>query len=117
MKALQQTATTLSSRIAEMGPFSIISDGTDIPVLTFEITGDVPYTVYDVSDRLRYNGWQVPAYTMPDNATDVAVLRIVVREGFTLDLAGELTKNLREAVDDLQTNPPMESAASSGFSH
>ncbi len=117
MKALQQTATTLSSRIAEIGPFSIISDGTDIPVLTFEITQDVPYTVFDVSDRLRYNGWQLPAYTMPDNATDVAVLRIVVREGFTLDLAGELIKNLREACDDLQTNPPMESAARSGFSH
>jgi glutamate decarboxylase len=117
MKALRQTATTLSSRIAEIGPFSIISDGTDIPVLTFEITQDVPYTVYDVSDRLRYNGWQVPAYTMPDNATDVAVLRIVVREGFTLDLASELIKNLREACDDLQTNPPMESAARSGFSH
>jgi len=117
MKALRQTATTLSSRIAEIGPFSIISDGTDIPVLTFEITQDVPYTVYDVSDRLRYHGWQVPAYTMPDNATDVAVLRIVVREGFTLDLAGELIKNLREACDDLQTNPPMESAARSGFSH
>jgi glutamate decarboxylase len=117
MKTLQQTATTLSSRIAEIGPFSIISDGTDIPVLTFEITQDVPYTVYDVSDRLRYHGWQVPAYTMPDNATDVAVLRIVVREGFTLDLAGELIKNLREACDDLQTNPPVESAARSGFSH
>ncbi len=54
---------------------------------------------------------------MPDNATDVAVLRIVVREGFTLDLAGELIKNLREASDDLQTNPPMESAARTGFSH
>ena len=117
MKTLQQTATTLSSGIAEIGPFSIISDGTDIPVLTFEITQDVPYTVYDVSDRLRYNGWQVPAYTMPDNATDVALLRIVVREGFTLDLAGELIKNLREACDGLQTNPPMESAARSGFSH
>ena len=117
MKTLQQTATTLSSGIAEIGPFSIISDGTDIPVLTFEITQDVPYTVYDVSDRLRYHGWQVPAYTMPDNATDVAVLRIVVREGFTLDLAGELIKNLREACDGLQTNPPMESAGRSGFSH
>ncbi len=117
MKTLQHTATTLSSGIAEIGPFSIISDGTDIPVLTFEITQDVPYTVYDVSDRLRYHGWQVPAYTMPDNATDVAVLRIVVREGFTLDLAGELIKNLREACDGLQTNPPMESAARSGFSH
>ncbi len=117
MKALQETATTVSSRIAEIGPFSIISDGTAIPVLAFEITGDVPYTVFDVSDRLRYHGWQVPAYTMPDNATDIAVLRIVVREGFTLDLADSLINHLQEACDDLQSNPPMKSATNKGFAH
>jgi glutamate decarboxylase len=117
MKALQQTALSLSSRIAEIGPFSIISDGTSIPVLAFEITEDVPYTVYDISDRLRYHGWQVPAYTMPDNATDVAVLRIVVREGFTLDLADSLINDLRAACDDLQANPPIRSAERAGFTH
>jgi len=117
MKALQQTALSISSRIADIGPFSVISDGTAIPVLTFEITEDVPYTVYDISDQLRYNGWQVPAYTMPDNATDVAVLRIVVREGFTLDLADSLVNDLRAACDDLSTNPRVQSAERSGFSH
>ncbi len=94
-----------------------ISDGTAIPVLAFEITADVPYTVYDISDRLRYHGWQVPAYTMPDNATDVAVLRIVVREGFTLDLAEALIKHLKAACDDPQANPPMKSAEQAGFAH
>ena len=117
MKALQQTAMTLAAGIVEIGPFSIIADGTDIPVLAFEIIGDVPYTVYDVSDRLRYHGWQVPAYTMPENATDVAVLRIVVREGFTMDLASSLLTDLREACDDLQSNPPLQSATRSGFGH
>ena len=91
--------------------------GTDIPVLAFEITGDVPYTVYDVSDRLRFHGWQVPAYTMPDNTTDVAVLRIVVREGFTSDLGEALLSHIREACDDLQANPPLQSATRSGFAH
>lgn len=86
-------------------------------MLSFEITGDVPYTVHDVSHRLRYNGWQVPAYTMPDNATDVAVLRIVVREGFTLDLATSLIDDLRAACDDLQANPPIQSAGQSAFAH
>jgi len=117
MKALQGITLSLSSRIADIGPFSIISDGSAIPVLSFEITGDVPYTVFDVSDRLRYHGWQVPAYTMPDNATDVAVLRIVVREGFTMDLAGALINDLRSACEDLQTNPPLKSAQQSGFAH
>jgi glutamate decarboxylase len=117
MKALQQTALSLSSRIGDIGPFSIISDGSAIPVLAFEISADVPYTVYDISDRLRYHGWQVPAYTMPDDATDVAVLRMVVREGFTLDLADSLVADLEAACHDLQANPPLKSAQDSGFAH
>jgi glutamate decarboxylase len=54
---------------------------------------------------------------MPENATDVAVLRIVVREGFTLDLADSLINHLQEACDDLQTNPPLMSASKKGFAH
>ena len=63
----------------------------------FAIRGedDAPYTVFDVSDRLRAKGWQVPAYTMPDDATDVAVLRVVVREGFSFDLADDAARRPR----------------------
>ena len=117
MRTLQKTATTLSSAIGGIGPFEVISDGTDIPVIAFQITGDVPYTVYDVSERLRYQGWQVPAYTMPDDATDVAVLRIVVREGLSLDLAESLIGDLRQACSDLAASPPPSSHAPSGFHH
>ena len=107
----------LSGRIAEMGPFSIVSDGSQIPVLSFTVADDLPYTAFDVSDRLRYHGWQVPAYTMPENATDVAVIRIVVREGFTADLGKALLDDLSKAAEDLQSNPPLKSAERAGFSH
>jgi glutamate decarboxylase len=117
MKTLQHIALDMSSRIAEIGPFSIVSDGSAIPVLSFTVSDDVPYTAYDISDRLRYHGWQVPAYTMPDNATDVTVLRVVVREGFTGDLGNSLVKDLAQAAEDLQSNPPLKSAERSGFSH
>ena len=117
MKTLQGIAMDMSSRIGAMGPFSVVSDGSAIPVLSFTVSDDVPYTAYDISDRLRYHGWQVPAYTMPDNATDVAVLRIVVREGFTGDLGKSLVKDIEQAAADLQVNPPLESAERSGFSH
>jgi glutamate decarboxylase len=117
METLQGVATTVSARIAEIGPFSIVSDGSAIPVLSFEVSSDVPYTAYDISDRLRYHGWQVPAYTMPDNATDVVVLRIVIREGFTRDLGEALIADLQSACDALQVNPPVKSAARSGFNH
>ena len=52
------------------------------------------YTEFDVSHALRAYGWQVPAYTMPDDANDVAVLRVVVREGFSADLARALKDDI-----------------------
>src|ERR1051326_911478 len=32
--------------------------------------GDTTLGVFDLSERLRIGGWQVPAYTMPDDATN-----------------------------------------------
>jgi glutamate decarboxylase len=117
METLQGIAQTLAKHIGEMGPFDVVSDGTDIPVLSFTVKDDLPYTAFDVSDRLRYNGWQVPAYTMPDDATDVVVLRIVIREGFTRDLAEMLLEDLAKATAALQEDPPLKSATRAGFSH
>ena len=117
MQTLQGIALELSSRIAKIGPFSIVSDGSAIPVLSFTVADEAPYTAYDVSDRLRYHGWQVPAYTMPENATDVAVLRVVVREGFTHDIGKSLLEHLTEAAADHAENPPLKSAERSGFAH
>ena len=59
------------------------------------------YTVFDVSERLRQSGWLVPAYTFPDAMQDTAVLRIVVRNGFSRDLADLLLGDLRTQVDAL----------------
>ena len=46
-----------------------------------------PFSVFDLSDRLRLRGWVVPAYRMAADAESVAVLRIVVREGLSRDMA------------------------------
>ena len=75
--------------------------------------------MFDVSRRLRERGWQVPAYTFPANRGDLAVLRIVVRNGFTHDLADLLLADLRRLLPELQAQPgPLRSAASAtGFHH
>ena len=117
MERLRDTALHLSSGIASMGPFEIVSDGSAIPVLAFKVADSAPFTVFHVSERLRTGGWQVPAYTMPEDATDVAVLRIVVREGFGMDLADGLLDALRSAVDHLQRHPPSGDRPASGFGH
>jgi glutamate decarboxylase len=67
-------------------------------------------------------GWQVPAYTFPDNMTDTAVMRIVIRNGFSMDLANLLLDDLRKHVQMLehhpQTQPPPEiQAKRQSFKH
>ncbi len=116
MERLRDTATYLSRSLADMGPFDVISDGSAIPVLAVRLTDPSAYTVFHLSDRLRRSGWQVPAYTMPADATEVAVLRIVVREGFGMDLADSLLDELRAAIDHLEQYPPAHRAVA-GFSH
>ena len=116
METLRDLAVHTSGRIAEMGPFELVSDGTAIPVFAFALKEGAPYTVFDVSERLRIGGWQVPAYTMPDDATNVAVMRVVVREGFSYDLADDLIDALKAATEFLTPESPGQ-AAKPGFSH
>ena len=74
-------------QIAELGPFELLTHGDELPVFAFTLNDDVErYTVFDISDALRERGWQVPRLLLPGNRTDLAVMRIVVRHGFTHDL-------------------------------
>jgi glutamate decarboxylase len=117
MQSLRDLAVHTSAAVARLGPFELVSDGTAIPVFSFALKEPSPYTVFDVSERLRIGGWQVPAYTMPEAATDVAVMRVVVREGFSEDLADALVSALKEATDYLEANPPKAARPPVAFSH
>jgi glutamate decarboxylase len=118
MSALRDVATSLSAQVAGLGPFDLISDGSDLPVFSFALTDPSRYTVFDVSGHLRRYGWQIPAYTMPANAQDVAVMRIVVREGFSADLADLLVQHLTETVAYLERHGrPVEPTGTGGFAH
>jgi glutamate decarboxylase len=117
METLRDIALHLSASIGKMGVFNVISDGSAIPVIAFEMSDPSQFTVFHVSDQLRTAGWQVPAYTMPPDATDVAVLRIVVREGFSMDLADSLIAELQKAVDHLVAFPPAHPPPAAGFAH
>jgi glutamate decarboxylase len=112
----------LSAAIEAIGPYVLITDGSELPVFAFALKADVTnYTVFDVSDRLRERGWLVPAYTFPANRQDLAVLRIVVRAGMTFDMADQLLDDLRLRTADLESlDSPIPSGATStsgGFAH
>jgi glutamate decarboxylase len=104
MQGAQTVAKHISHGIAEIGPYNLISDGSELPVFAFALDRQKRhYTVFDVSDRLRQRGWLVPAYTFPPNRQDLSVLRIVVRVGMTMDMADLLLDHLREQTQILES--------------
>ena len=105
-QACQDVALHMSSRIAGMGPFELLTDGSELPVFTFQLAaGQAGYSVFDLSDRLRTRGWLLPAYTLPDNLTGTAVMRIVVRNGFSRDLADVFLADLLRDSRALAAHP------------
>ena len=123
-RACQDVAKYIAREIGGLGPFELLSDGTDLPVIAFRLADPAAhkYSVFDVSERLRQRGWLVPAYTFPENLQDVAVLRIVVRNGFSRDLAGLLIHDLRAQVAalegaDCEPVPLLPEGKRSGFAH
>ncbi|MEK7571446.1 MAG: glutamate decarboxylase [Patescibacteria group bacterium] len=107
----QDTALYLSSKIAELGPFELISKGNDAPVFAFKLKDDVKhFTVFDLSERLRDRGWLVPAYTFPENLEHIAVLRLVVKENFSRDLAELLLADIKRHLEWFEQHPVESSA-------
>jgi glutamate decarboxylase len=109
-KNVQQTcqdiALYLSAELDKLGQFDLLTDGSELPVFAFKLRDDIDaYSVYDISERLRMRGWQVPAYTFPENLTDMAVMRIVVRNGFSMDLANLLLDDFRLHLRILEHHP------------
>jgi glutamate decarboxylase len=116
----RDVATRLSGQIAELGPFELLTKGDELAVFAFKLRDEVEnFTVFDVSNAMRERGWQVPAYSFPKNREDLAALRVVVRRGFSHDLADLLVSDLKRQLPRLQQQPaPVHDAANaSGFHH
>ena len=60
------------------------------------------WTLFDLQDKLMEKGWMVPAYTMPKNIEDMVVMRIVIRQGMSRDMADMLMADIRDAVEELE---------------
>ncbi len=123
-RAIQQTcqdvAVHIADALAAMPEFEVIARGTELPVVTFAMSDRVTkYDAFDLSRKLRERGWLVPAYTMPPKREDLAVLRVVVRNGFSHDMAELFLRDLGTALawlDNLEAPMPREEQASN-FHH
>jgi glutamate decarboxylase len=115
----RDVATRLSARLAELGPFDLVTRGDELPVFAFAMKpGITNFNVFDVSRALRERGWLVPAYTFPKNRTDLAALRVVVKRGFSHDLADLLIEDLERQLPRLQRQEaPVHDDTEASFHH
>jgi len=109
--ACRDVARHLAREIGAMPEFELVSDGGDIPVLAYRLTDRTNghWTLHHLSDRLRMHGWLVPSYPLPAGLTDVTVQRVVVRNGFSRDLADVFLRHVREEtayLESLEANAP-----------
>ena len=117
-QACQDVAVHLARHMQALGPFEILSEGRDLPVIAWSQRAESNWSLYDLADRLRDRGWQVPAYPMPANRQNLLVQRAVIRNGFTHDLADMLVRDIRRHLDWFATQPGLKAtAAGAGFHH
>ena len=108
--ACYETAQYLTEAITGLGPFEFLFDGdpqTGIPAVCWRLKdGANPgYNLYDLSDRLRARGWQVPAFALNGGCADWVVMRIMVRQGVSKDMAMLLVEDIKRTIARFQVHP------------
>jgi glutamate decarboxylase len=98
MAAIDSNAKALRARLSDMGVFDMIGEETFMPVIAVALKDPSATDVFRLSARIREAGWIVPAYKLPPNATEVAVLRMVVRESFSRDMVDLLGDDVERAL-------------------
>jgi glutamate decarboxylase len=94
-------AQALATRLRDIEGIELINDGSTFPIVVLRATDPQATDLTELSHRLREHGWIVPAYTLPANAQNVSVLRMVVKENFSRDMVDLLAHDLRDALQAL----------------
>ena len=102
------TGKWLAEQIMSLGLFEMLYDGNGgIPGCTWRFKDGVKtnWSLYDLADRLRTRGWLVPAYSLPANAEDIVVQRVLVKQNFSMDMAALLVEDIKHCIDFFGKHP------------
>lgn len=117
MKNILANAHYLEEQLMKLGKFELLTDTKYLPVVVVRLLDESKYTVYKLTDTLRQKGWIIPAYTLPKNADDIAVMRMVVKENFSRDMCERLAVDVKEAIGKLEDELPKAAAPAKGRQH
>jgi len=95
--AVLDTAQYLTRRLLDTGHFDVLNAAELLPVVTLQLKEPVGFSAYDLSAKLRERGWIVPAYTLPPNADSITIMRVVVKQNFSRDMADLFVEDVKKA--------------------
>ena len=101
MENMQENAHYLASKLNGTKKFEVINKSITFPIVTAQLQNS-EFSAFHLSEKLRQKGWIVPAYTLPANAEDVAVLRMVVKESFSKDMVEMLFNDIMDSIKKLE---------------
>ncbi|WP_329200447.1 MULTISPECIES: glutamate decarboxylase [unclassified Streptomyces] len=121
-QACADTAQYLAREIDALGPFTLLYDGQGaLPAVSYELTDPegAGFSLYDLSERLRARGWQVPSYPLPADRGDTVIQRVLIRHGVTRDQIALLVADIGRSVEKLRATSQAIPAGPprSGFHH
>lgn len=101
LQILLVNAIYLAHKLENSGRFEVINKEILFPLVAVKLKANAKFTVFNLSEKLRQKGWIVPAYTLPANADDIAVMRMVIKENFGRDMVEMLYTDIMKAYDSL----------------
>lgn len=105
MRNLTRTSDYLAAALNQLG-FIIMSEtgGRGLPLVAFRLDPKKKHRFdeFAVAHQLRERGWVVPAYTMAPDASNLKLMRVVVREDFSRSRCDLLVADIKMAVETLE---------------
>ncbi|KAF4230388.1 hypothetical protein CNMCM6457_005964 [Aspergillus fumigatiaffinis] len=105
MQNLTRTADHLATELQKLN-FIIMSDGAGggLPLVAYRLPPDENrlWDEYALAHVLRQRGWVIPAYTMAPHSNQLKMMRIVLREDFSMDRCNVLVEDMKMAMKTLE---------------
>ncbi len=99
-----KVAEHIRSRLGDLG-FAPLTRRLENPIVAWSLVPDSnrKWTLYDLSDAMRGEGWLIPVYALPEQLDDMVIMRIVVKHGMGIDMADLLLHDLKRCSDKLDS--------------
>ncbi|MCL4460307.1 MAG: glutamate decarboxylase [Nitrospirae bacterium] len=106
MENARANARHLAKKLSVHRMFEPVDEKPALPIVAFRLRGPHAGRESEIASELRKYGWIVPAYTLPPDAENTTLLRVVVRENVSRQMLDDLLEHLDRSLDVLE-NPPV----------